>query len=158
MQVPPEPDVVRPPAESLGGVRRRRSELKAAMVAFEEAVSTAWDDPGVWVGDVAERLDQLNLAFRHHVTIHEGAESFHAEVLRLQPHLSSKVASLQRDHRRLEQALGALADAAREPMSQPLAEDVQRRSRDLLHNLTRHRRRGADLVWEAFNTDLGGEN
>jgi hypothetical protein len=28
---------------------------------------------------------------------------------------------------------------------------------DLLHELSRHRQRGADLVYEAYETDIGGE-
>lgn len=152
----PSPEHV--PEESISGVRRRRSELKAAMVGLEQAIATGWDDAGEWIGPVTDRLDALATAFRNHVTIHEGADSFHAEVLRAQPHLASKVSALQRDHRRIEQALTGLVAAVAEPLSEQTVVDVRGRAGDLLHRLASHRRHGADLVWQAFNADLGGEH
>lgn len=146
------------PQQAISGVRRRRSELKAAMVAFEQAVVAGRDDAGDWLRSVSDRLDALASAFRNHVTIHEGSDSFHAEVLRAQPHLASKVSALQRDHRRLERALSDLVAVVAEPLSEQSIVDVRARAADLLHRLATHRRHGADLVWQAFNADIGGEH
>ena len=51
----------------------------------------------------------------------------------------------------------ALIDSARD-QSSAAVEDVRRRCDELLSHFEQHRRRGSQLVWDAFNRDLGGEH
>jgi hypothetical protein len=152
-----EPDVgVNEPA--LDRVQRRRSELKAAMSGLDGALRQLDDiDPGRWLGDVRQSFTGLVTAFEQHVRLHEGPESFHAEILKSQPHLASRVTRLQRDHVKLRSTLDGLA-AALESAGSDAIDQVTLVAKDLLHQLDVHRRRGAALVWEAFNYDLGGEH
>jgi hypothetical protein len=64
-----------------------------------------------------------------------------------------KVYKLGREH---DVVLGALDSLSRRADAEP--ERLRRWGRDLLHRLSRHRQRGADLVYEAYATDIGGEN
>jgi hypothetical protein len=42
------------------------------------------------------------------------------------------------------------------PVTAPDAEAVRKQGTNLLGRLVRHRQRGADLIYEAYQTDIGG--
>jgi hypothetical protein len=150
-------DVTEPP---LHQVERRRSELKAAMARLDEALRQLEDldfDPAGWVDGVRTSVAGLVTAFDQHVRLHEGPESFHAEVLKAQPHLASRITRLQRDHVKLRSSLEGLVTSL-EQAGTEAGDRVSLLAKDVLHQLDAHRRRGAALVWEAFNYDLGGEH
>lgn len=140
----------------IGKVRRHRSHLQDAMAGFESAIRRPAEHPGDWLADVTRQLAELAGALESHIHVHEGPDSFHADVLRGRPHLTPLVASLQRDHRRLSQDVDHLMRFLMDhtPIDEP---DVRARGLALIHQFSRHRERGADLVWEAFNVDIGGE-
>lgn len=142
---------------TLEAVRRHRSELRSAMASLKASVAQS-KDPTEWLDDVKPQIRWVRAAFERHVGVHErGPDPLHSEILRGQPHLAPLVNRLQRDHRRLEAALDSLAQKA-EAADDALISEVKALSEDIVAQLTRHRQRGADLVWEAFNHDLGGEN
>lgn len=142
----------------LAQVKRRRSELKSAMSALDAALAGLGESAvGQWVTDVRAAVARLVVAFEQHVRLHEGPESFHAEVLRAQPHLASRISRLQRDHVKLRSSLDRLV-ADVEDAGTEAVDDVRLAAREVLHQFDVHRRRGAALVWEAFNYDLGGEH
>ena len=77
------------------------------------------------------------------------------------PRLAGKLRRLQDEHPSVAQqigtALGRLegGEVGGEDSSWPLdraRDDLQR----LLGSIVRHRQSGADLVWEAYNVDIGG--
>ena len=151
------PDAVPEPDTCLA-VEKRRSQLRSALTATEVALlRQPGPDPSSWLSDVRRTLDSLRAAFAQHVDVHEGADSFHADVLRHQPALASRVAWLQRDHRRLELQLTELCERVDAPVTSESVVRVRTRGLDLVHRFARHRKKGADLVWDAFSYDLGGE-
>ena len=151
---------VRDSSEQLRTVRRHRSQLKHTMSALEAAMaSPVTADTDLWLHDVRVRLQDLRDALDHHIRVHEGPESFHADIVRSQPHLTSHVVSLQRDHQRLQGHLVAVSDLVDTAItSRDLVHDVRAVGTRMLHDFARHRQKGADVVWEAFNYDLGGEH
>lgn len=148
-------DMGEPPLEQ---VQRRRSELKAAMARLDQALRQLEAvDPAGWLDGVRESVSGLTTAFEQHVRLHEGPDSFHAEVLKAQPHLASRITRLQRDHVKLHSSLNGLV-ATLEQAGADAGDRISLLAKDVLHQLDAHRRRGAALVWEAFNYDLGGEH
>jgi hypothetical protein len=106
-----------------------------------------------WRERVSERLYALRDAFGEHVIVTEGSAGLYAELLEHAPRLARQVDVLTREHAVITVAIDALAGRV-------TARDVERLrgwSSDLLRELARHRQRGADLVYEAFATDIGGE-
>jgi hypothetical protein len=141
----------------LDTVRRHRSELRSAMASLKAALARS-EDPTEWLDEVKPQIRWVRAAFERHVGVHErGPDPLHSEILRGQPHLAPLVNRLQRDHRRLEVTLDSLVQKA-EAADDALIAEVKALSEDVIAQLARHRQRGADLVWEAFNHDLGGEN
>ncbi len=133
-------------------LRRHRAELVAAVQGLECALAAPADDPA-WRHGVATELGRLRSAFATHIEITEGPEGLYAEVLGDAPRLVNQVYTLGREHRVVLAALDALvARIDAEP------ERLRGWAGDLLREVSAHRQRGADLVYEAYATDIGGEN
>jgi len=136
----------------LGAARQRRIELKQAMSAVEIAAAGAAGDP-TWRGDLRAALDDLRRSWDHHVGEVEGSDGLLAELVGKAPRLSPKVARLGDEHvelgGRIDEAIGHLDDAD--------VADVRAEVLDVLVAVARHRQLGADLVYEAYHVDIGGE-
>jgi hypothetical protein len=144
-----------PPIEaitSLDAARRHRVELLDTMCAVERALAEPAAEPG-WQAELADRLTALRLAFAEHMSLTEGADGLYAELLEHAPRLAYQVRGLAREHAVL--ALDIEAICAQRPDGLP--EHQRRWAGDLLRDLAGHRQRGADLVYEAYATDIGGE-
>lgn len=140
------------PVESLGAIRRHRAELLDAIQSFERALAVAAADPA-WRPGVARQLARLRAAFADHVGVTEGAGGLYAGILDDAPRLAHEVDVLVREHADIRATLEALAERVdTEP------ERLRAWANDVLREMSRHRQRGADLIYEAYTTDIGGEN
>ena len=139
-------------------LRRRRAELLESMSALEDALAApATAEQARWAQRVHVALVELAGDFREHVDITEAPDGLHRDILKHSPRLSGAVASLTREHELISDQVENLLARATGPR---VIEDVDR-VRDLgtalLGRLVRHRQRGSDLVYEAFQFDIGGE-
>jgi hypothetical protein len=134
--------------------RRKRAELVQAIEDFERAVTTPAGEPA-WREKVQRRLATLRDQLAEHVLVTEGPEGLYAELLEHAPRLDRPVAGLVAEHRALQVLAETLARWLHPPGRE--VERVRQRADELLAALSRHRQRGADLVYEAYATDLGGE-
>jgi hypothetical protein len=139
-------------ADSLAAARRLRVELLYTIQAFEAALAVPAGEPS-WRDGVIERLRALREAFGEHVVVTEGPNGLYAELLEHAPRLASGVNSLVREHAAL---IGAI-DGLTARFGDGEIERLRGRANELLRQLARHRQRGADLVYEAYATDIGGE-
>jgi hypothetical protein len=156
MTAHPEPEE----QQLLREVGRRRAELRAAMDALERALASP-AGPGVsaaaWSDRLRESLRRLYDAFAQHVSITEGPDGLYAELAQHSPRLAHAVVRLTDEHgdvvRRIEELL-TMADVSAVAGHVP---EARKAGTELLVVLMRHRQRGADLVFEAFGLDIGGE-
>lgn len=142
----------------LESLRQHRAELRESMAALEQALAApAADQKGGWAERVHVALVELSGDIREHIDITEGPDGLYPGLLTTAPRLSNSVASLTREHIEIR----GLADGVLARMSEPIVstdvEDVRELAIALLAKLSRHRQRGADLVYEAYQTDIGGE-
>lgn len=140
--------------QPLQAARRQRATLLHAIQALEEALAAPSQEPG-WRERVAGRLQSLSAAFAEHVVVTEGPAGLYAELLDHAPRLCRRVEGLIREHAAVETALSSLERRAVPP--ETTVDEVRWWGSDLLRELSRHRQRGADLVYEAYHTDIGGE-
>jgi hypothetical protein len=140
--------------QSLPAVRRQRATLLHAIRGVEEALAAPAQEPG-WRERVVGRLQSLGAAFAEHVVVTEGPAGLYAELLDHAPRLCRPVYGLAREHAAVEAALSTLERRAALP--ETTVDEVRCWASDLLRELSRHRQRGADLVYEAYHTDIGGE-
>jgi antitoxin (DNA-binding transcriptional repressor) of toxin-antitoxin stability system len=150
----PTPTPSIPDAVHLRVARRHRAALLRDIHFFEQAIAAPAGDPD-WRHRVSARLGGLRAAFAEHVVVTEGPEGLYAELLDHAPRLSRGVHVLIREHGAVVAAMSALARRARLP--EATTEELRGWASDLLREMSRHRQRGADLVYQAYQTDIGGE-
>jgi hypothetical protein len=144
---------------TLREAQRRRADLHQALVDVEQAISgPAGDRIESWVADVTKQLSALLTTIDEHVEVTERVGGLYDEIQGLAPRLSSQVARLHDEHPTMRSETLELLDRfENEPIGERWSiddarDDVQR----LLGRIVRHRQHGADLVWEAYNLDIGG--
>lgn len=143
--------------QALGAAARRRRELRDALVALEDAISSPSQDAEPWREGVAARLAALGDAFAEHVAETEGAGGLYDEMEEIAPHVQGKARRLREEHLPLTHAIADAATRFAGPFPEgtdldALRDDVQR----LMGRIVRHRSHGADLVWAAYELDIGG--
>jgi hypothetical protein len=136
----------------LGAAREHRVKLRQAMVDVEQAAAGAAGDP-TWRADLTAALTELLSAFDGHVEEVDAPDGLLKELVQLAPRLQARVAKLDGEHPELrtmiESAIGVVeaGDVA----------DVRSETMAALGALAAHRTAGADLVYDAYNVDIGGE-
>src|SRR5437764_1327624 len=125
---------------------------RSSYCPFVPAVAVPSADPA-WRSGVARQLARLRAAFADHVAVTEGPGGLYASLLDDAPRLAHEVDVLVREHGDVRATLDALAERVdTEP------ERLRAWANDVLRELSRHRQRGADVIYEAYTTDIGGEN
>ena len=148
---------------ALEAAKGQRLSLRRAVAALEGALAAPDDPDGLGgpdalparLGPVLERLAEV---FAVHVEVTEGPGGLYQEVLENAPRLANRVTRFRREHAELtagiDQAV-AEASAATDPASVQALRDHAVR---LFADLVRHRKRGLDMVYEAYHVDIGGES
>jgi hypothetical protein len=145
-------------SDLLQEIIRRRAELRESMAALEQALAApATGRAARWAERVHVALVELDGDLRAHVALTEAPGGLHAGLLSAAPRLAGPVARLARDHVRLRSAVQDLCDLAVAPGAEESVTEVRALGTALLSELARHRQRGSDLVWEAYQVDIGGE-
>jgi hypothetical protein len=154
-------------AERVRVLRRRRAELLEAINALEQALAAPIPGgPMAWVQKVSTALLELSGDFRDHVELTEGPDGLYGVVIRSTPRLTHQVEKLTQDHATLTglmsdlltlvgQAAGSFARG--DSMLNDL-DEVRERGTTLIAALVRHRQRGADLMYEGYSVDMGGQD
>jgi hypothetical protein len=108
-------------------------------------------DPSWWA-QLRGLLRPLRTAFAQHRALTEGTHGIYAEVVNDAPRLARTVDDLVAEHRHLDEAMRRLAHEVSND-----ADVLRERAMEVLDRLDRHRQHDADLVYEAYATDIGGE-
>jgi hypothetical protein len=143
---------------SLDLVRHRRAELREAMGRLERALAAP--APGriaAWTEQVAASLAHLAADFAEHIAVTEGPGGLYTDVLASAPRLSNPIRRLTAEHAQVASELDAVVARLPGVGSAEDVDDVRAATTTLLGRLVRHRQRGADLVFEAYQVDVGGE-
>jgi hypothetical protein len=154
-----EPNLSPPGQEPfLESLRQHRAELRESMSALENALAApAIAGRARWVQRVHVALVELSGDFRAHVEITEGPDGLYRDLLQNSPRLSDAVAGLIREHALITGQVDGLLSQVATPDVIGDVERVRDLGTALLGRLVRHRQRGADLVFEAYDVDIGGE-
>jgi hypothetical protein len=146
--------------DKLDAVRERRAGFRTAMSNLERAVAAP--GPGrvdEWVIGVRDALDALRDVVDRHIFATEAPGGFLDEIVETEPRLANGSQRLREEHGEIVDAISAASARLRaRPSFAPdeWVEAMRDRLLALLAVLVRHRQRGADLVYEAFDVDIGG--
>lgn len=138
--------------------RDEHDSLVVAMHQLEAALASAAPSrERSWTEQVHDRLRVVADAITAHVNSAESRDGLFAEIESYDPNLDFRTNMLRRQHADLlqeAQTLKQLVDGQGKQGTQDFA-DVRKVSMRLLNALRNHQAAEADLVFEAFFTDLG---
>lgn len=138
-------------------LRRRRAEIRESMSALERALAAPVPGrPDAWAQHVHVALVALSADFREHVDITEGPRGLYRGLLATAPRLSNAVVRLTHEHAQIRELVDDLLARAGGPDGND-ADRVRDLGMTLLGQLVRHRQRGSDLIYDAYEVDIGGE-
>jgi hypothetical protein len=148
-----------PYSAELEAVRRRRAELRESLVALEQVLaSPAVGRTMIWGERVRSILAEVADDFREHIEVTEGPDGLHQAILAGDLRLAHAVGTLTAEHGQIAAEVAELVVATEPPVTPPDVAGIRERSTRMLGHIIRHRQRGADLIYEAYATDIGGEN
>ncbi len=139
-------------SDAVRAAQVRRVELKHALSDVEVAAAAPAADAN-WRGALVESLEQLKLAIEQHAEEVEGTDGLLDEIVVAAPRLHKRVTQLRREHAVL---IGQTLAAITTTRTAHEAGEVRAEVLDVLFALARHRQDGSDLVYEAYNIDIGG--
>jgi hypothetical protein len=145
-------------SEILENAGRRRMGLRLALQGLEKALArAAVGRQDAWRERVLARLVEVREAFQQHVSLTEGPEGLFDDVLERAPRLDTAVRRLRAEHEALRSALEAALGRAglRDGEDGQAVVELREAALSLISAFSRHRQRGADLVYEAYEFDIG---
>lgn len=156
----PDPPRDDPASPILDEVKQRRRTLHDSLVHLEEAISSpASSRIAQWTAQVVKEMQAIRDAFDQHILVTEKPDGLYEEILQRAPRLQNGVERLKLEHPdisgSIDEMIVRLEQTEVGSVQWPLddaRDDLQR----FIGRVIRHRQRGADLVWEAYNVDIGG--
>jgi hypothetical protein len=144
---------------ALQAAKGQRLSLRRAIAGLQEALGGPADELDGMPGRLAGALERLEEVFAVHIEVTEAPGGLYQEILDISPRLANRVTRFRREHTEIAEGIrhgiassrGAAGDAE---AVQALRDHAVR----LLADLVRHRKRGLDLVYEAYHVDIGGES
>lgn len=145
---------------ALSEARKRRATLHDALVHLEIAISSpAAGRIPEWTSLVTKEVIGIRDAFDQHVMVTEKPGGLYEEIITRAPRLDGTVRRLKDEHPDITEKVSQMAERLDKATiggpEWPLddaRDDLQR----FIGVVIRHRQKGADLVWEAYNVDIGG--
>jgi len=143
---------------ALDDLRQLRAELRESMDALEAALAApAVERLDFWAERIAVALVELSGDWTTHVAMTEGPDGLHRDIVVAAPRLAHAVGRLSDEHTLVTRLVEELLAATRSVTTVEQVDSVRDSAVTLLGKLARHRQRGADLIFEAYEADIGGE-
>jgi hypothetical protein len=139
--------------------QRRRADLHHALVDVEDAASgPAAGRESEWAREVVSALGELRETIEEHIEGTEKPGGLYDEILSRAPRLAGAVNRAREDHPVLREGVSEMIAKLRTANFEPSwsVDDAREDIGRLLGRVVRHRQHGADLIWEAYNLDIGG--
>lgn len=136
--------------------RERRQPLHDAADALELAAAGPVGAGSIWQDRLRRELTNVAAALADHVEKTEGPDGLYRELTTVAPRISNDIRLLTADHAVIKGMIDEIEIAFD-------AEDVEtalvrEHITQLLGRITRHRQKGADMVYEAYQVDIGGQS
>lgn len=144
-------------AAYLERVRAHRAELRESVGAVDDALASPIARGGAWRERVRAALAELSHDFEEHIRLTEGPGGLYESVRHGDPRLEGRVRRLMREHERYREDLSAYLTVLEHGGTMADLPVFREEVTTLMGQLVRHRQKGADLVFEAYDVDLGGQ-
>ena len=144
---------------TLEEVVRRRADLHQAILGLERAAAQpASGREEQWQVSVIAALEDLEAEIVDHIEVTEREHGLYDEIIDVAPRLSRNIELLRGEHPEMHEATATLRArlASAPPRDGQAVTETREAIGVVLAQLVSHRRRGADLLWEAYSLDTGG--
>jgi hypothetical protein len=131
------------------------SSLHGAIDDFENALNRAPDEPVEWGDRVAQAAQRARAQISQHAAATEGPDGFHDEIRDAAPRLAHAVGALADDHIGLEDLIDEIDARARAVSLPDDIDPIRELGGELVVRVRKHKERGADLLHEAVDRELG---
>jgi hypothetical protein len=144
-----------PENASLDATKEHRRGVQQACADLEQALARPQaPGPSDWSQAVVAALDELAEAFNRHVAHSEGPEGFLPDITSAAPRLAHAAEEIRREHADILAQISVVRDMAAAGRDEGAVQGVRGRSLLLLREISAHRYRGADLVYDAYTVDI----
>lgn len=149
-------DIQRRNTEILGRIRIQRDELYESILGLERALSAPSRDraPG-WAERVSGELKHLDRALEKHITATEDPGGLFADVMEEAPRLARAISVLREEHGSVRSMLVDALDRIDAVQDSTGVTETRTRLLGLINALLEHRHHGAELVYDAYDVDIG---
>jgi len=142
---------------ALQAAKGQRLSLRRVLGEFERALATPVTDPVEGcIARLASAIQHLRAVFALHVDVTEGPGGLYEEIMDNAPRLANNINRSKREHASISDAIERGVSDLRSATA--LTPELRGQLVQLFDDLTRHRKRGLDLVYEAYHVDIGGES
>jgi ABC-type transporter Mla subunit MlaD len=145
---------------ALEAAKGQRLSLRRAIAGLEEALAASEDPDGLRAlpDRLAPALERLQEVFAVHVEVTEAPGGLYQEILENAPRLANRVTRFRREHAEITEGIRRVLAACATATDPEAAQALRDHGVRLFADLVRHRKRGLDLVYEAYHVDIGGES
>lgn len=143
----------RAPTTPLERVKVQRERLAEAADALERALTRPSGNEAAWRDATLVAADEVGASLAAHVDEVESADGLFAVIMSRSPRLAHEIERLRREHTNLGSEISELEVLTRS--ADATVDDIRESALVLLADISRHRHRGADLIWESFDFDIG---
>ena len=140
-------------SDSLTGAARRRTELEEALQNVEKAAAAPAAHK-TWGQDLIAGAKQLQSALNNHIAEVEAPRGLLEQIVEKAPRLQRAVEGTRTHHAVLAHSITDLIDLI--AGGEAAASDIRVDVIEILNDFARHRQDGADLIYEAYDVDIGG--
>jgi hypothetical protein len=143
---------------ALQAAKGQRLSLRRAIAGLEQALAVPSDDLEGLPDRIRASLERLQEVFAVHVEVTERPDGLYHEILENAPRLANRVARFRREHLELADGIRSGIASSRVAGDGEAVQALRDQTVRLFADLVRHRKRGLDLVYEAYHVDIGGES
>ena len=145
-------------AAYLERVRAHRAELGESMAALDAALALPIGLGPLWRRRVRAALTELAHDLLDHRAITEEPGGLYADAVARAPRLASLAKFQMEEHLDFVEVVQRLLGEREAGLESPEAVAAHREAAtELVGRVIRHRQRGADLIYEAYEVDIGGQ-
>ncbi len=140
-------------SDSLVGVGQHRSRLGQAMNDVEQAAAAPAGKES-WIVDLRHAVVRLETAFDDHIAEVQSPMGLLDGIVDRAPRLQRAVEQTKLDHETIANSIATTLESMEgfEGRSDEIRDTIM----GVLLSLAKHRQKGADLIYDAYDVDIGG--
>ena len=141
--------------DQFAGIVQQRSQLGQAMQRVELAAAAPAAKKS-WIPELIQSLRQLDIAFDQHIRDVQAPLGLLDRIVDRAPRLQRSVEASKAEHAAVAEMVKQAVALTEADDAADRVDEVREATMAALVALARHRQKGADLIYDAYDIDIGG--